>query len=267
MQITLVPYAGLCNRLNAILSGLAYKQKYPDTELKILWYKWYHCNCHFGDLFKQLPPSYPPVYDLGLRFKDIPGHKFNLYLPQIFRSLWYDGSILPGDKADDFESIVKGKNKVYVYHDNRFCSEQITHSFAIFFRPTDELQYRIDEVTRNWDKQFVIGLHIRRTDNLASIKYSPDDLFCNVIERETEQNSDVKFYVASDDEHVKQDLIRRYGDRIITVPLCLKRSNVQGMKDAVVDLFCLGKTRKIYGSRMSSYSTFAARLFDIEVII
>lgn len=177
MQITLVPYAGLCNRLNAILSGLAFKEKYPDTELRILWYKYYHCNCRFLDLFKQLPPTYPPVYELGFGFKDIPGHKYNLNIPQIFRNLWYDGSVLPEDKADDFEDIVKGMNKIYVYHDNRFCKEQMTHSFATIFHPTDELQCRIDEITCNWDKQFVIGLHIRRTDNAASIKGSPDVFF------------------------------------------------------------------------------------------
>ena len=37
-------------------------------------------------------------------------------------------------------------------------------------------------------------------------------------------------------------------------------------KDAVVDLFCLGSTRKIYGSMSSSYSNFAGKLYGIEVI-
>ena len=266
MQITLVPYAGLCNRLNAILSGLAFKEKYPNTELTILWHKWFHCYCHFHDLFKQLPSPYPPVYELGMRIKDIPGYKYNLDIPQKLRRLWYDGSVLPEDNPDDFEEIVRGMNKVYVFHANRFCKEEITTSLATFFRPIDELQVRIDEVTQNWDKQYIIGLHIRRTDNKASIKGSPDNFFYNVIEKEIDYRDDVRFYVASDDECVKHDLYHRYGERIITIPLCLKRNNVKGMKDAVVDLFCLGKTRKIYGSKMSSYSTFAARLYNIEVI-
>lgn len=266
MQITLVPYAGLCNRLNAILSGLAFKEKYPETELTILWHKWFHCNCHFYNLFKQLPSPYPPVNELGIRIKDIPGYKYNLNIPQFFRRLWYDGSVLPGDKADNFTEIVKGMNKVYVFHANRFCREEITSSIATIFQPIDELQDRINEITHEWEKQYVVGLHIRRTDNKASIKGSPDDFFYHAIEEEIVHNANVRFYVASDEEHVKQNLHNLYGNRIITIPLCLKRNSIKGMKDAVVDLYCLGRTRKIYGSKMSSYSTFAARLYNIEVI-
>lgn len=33
MKITLVPYAGLCNRMNVIVSGLAYQHNHPDVQL------------------------------------------------------------------------------------------------------------------------------------------------------------------------------------------------------------------------------------------
>ena len=39
------------------------------------------------------------------------------------------------------------------------------------------------------------------------------------------------------------------------------------MKDAVVDLYCLGSTNKIYGSANSTYSTFAATLYDKDIQI
>ncbi len=265
MKITLVPRAGLCNRLNAILSGLAYKEKHPDVELKILWVRWVNCNCRFKDLFQQLPSHYPPVKELITQIKDLPGHKVNLYLPQRLRHLWYDGSFLSGDNADDFDNITKGMDSVYVCKDNRFCKEEIHKSISNYFRPTEELQARINKVTQDWDKKYVIGLHIRRTDNITSINLSPIQLFYNVIEREMLINKDTLFYVATDDDSVKIDLQNRYGEHIITIPLCLKRSSVKGMKDAVVDLFCLGSTRKIYGSAHSTYSRFAAELFDIQV--
>jgi len=266
MHITLVPYAGLCNRLNAIASGLAYKEKYPETELVILWHKRWHCNCRFGDLFKQLPGNFTPVHELVTQIKDYPGTWLNLNIPQKLRFLWYDYSFLPGFPADEFEELSKGKNRVYVYKDNRFCRESISHSLGKLFQPTDELQKRIDDVTRNWNGM-VVGLHIRRTDNKAAIIHSPMSYFYEVIEKEIKKDRQTRFYVASDDEEVKKDLRQRYGDKIITIPLCLKRSSVQGMKDAVVDLYCLGSTSRIYGSVKSTYSSFAAQLFDKEIIV
>lgn len=267
MKITLVPYAGLCNRLNAIISGLAYKEKYPNTELTILWHKWWHCNCRFHDLFKQLPSPYTPVNELVMQLKDIPGNRLNFNIPQMLRSLWYDYSFLPGAPSDQFEELTKGKQNVYVNKDNRFWKEE-THysSFARFFKPTDELQSRIDEVTRDWNGK-VVGLHIRRTDNLESIKQSPMEHFYEVIEKEIGRERDMRFYLATDDEKVKNDLKGRYGERIITLPLCLRRNSLQGMKDAVVDLYCLASTKKIYGSSQSTYSIFASKLFDIELEI
>lgn len=267
MKITLVPYAGLCNRLNAIASGLAYKEKHPDVDLKILWHKWFHCNCRFRDIFKQLPPQYPPVQELTWQIKDIPGHKLNFNIPQKLRALWYDFSFLDCDNADYFDEKIKGKENIYVYHANRFCKEEIHHSLAKIFIPTNELQTRIDEVTSNWRGKNVIGLHIRRTDNTASISLSPDEFFHNTIDQELAKDSDTLFYVASDDQTVKDKLCKKYGDHIISIPLYLKRNSKKGMKDAVVDLYCLGSTNKIYGSANSTYSTFAATLYDKDIQI
>ena len=267
MKITLIPYAGLCNRLNAILSGLAYKKKHPETELAIFWHKWFHCNCRFRDLFKQLPHPYTPVNELVYQIKDIPGHKLNFNIPNLFRGLWYDCTFLDKDKADEFDILTHGKERVYVHHANRFCKEEITHSLSNIFIPTDELQSRIDKITKYWNSKYIIGLHIRRTDNIDAITNSTDEYFYSVIDNEIKLNNNVQFYIASDDSDIKKTLFEKYGNRIITPQLCLNRYSLQGMKDAVIDLYCLGMTRKIYGSVHSTYSTFAARLFNKEIII
>ena len=269
MHITLVPYGGLCNRLNSIAAGVAYMKNNPQADMRILWFKYWHCHCRFRDLFKPLPPGCVPVEELTWQLKDIPGHKSNLYIPHLFRGIWYDFSFLPGMSADSFDELTEGKERVYIYHENRFCKVSdaiLDMSYADLFRPVDDLQERIDAVTGDWAGSYVVGLHIRRTDNVGAISGSPDEFFYNAVEFEMAEHPDVRFYVASDDESVKRGLKDRYGDRIITFPLCLKRNSVQGMKDAVVDLFCLGSTRKIYGSMSSSYSNFAGKLYGIEVI-
>ena len=61
MKITLVPIAGLCNRINAITSGLLYQQYHPDCELEILWWKTHDCCVVFFDLFEQLPAPYAKI--------------------------------------------------------------------------------------------------------------------------------------------------------------------------------------------------------------
>ena len=150
MEITLVPYAGLCNRLNAIASGLAYVQEHPDTVLKIKWHKWFHCNCRFKDLFKQLDPIYPPVSEIYVDLKDVPGHKLNFYIPQRLRKLFYDFNFIPSMSANDFERLTKGMQKVYVNKENNFCKYTINSSLAKIFVPTDEIQKRIDRITHEW---------------------------------------------------------------------------------------------------------------------
>lgn len=266
MKITLVPYAGLCNRLYAIAGGIAFKEQYPETDLKILWYKYWHCNCRYKDLFKQLPKKYTPVNELTYQINNIPGHRFNLNIPQLFRRFWYDCWIIPGDSRNDFEKITKGKSRLYVYHDNEFCDIKYTGKLSDLFIPVDDLKERIQEITNDW-KGNVVGLHIRRTDNKEAITQSPMNHFYEVIEKEILLDKTVRFYLATDDEAVKNDLKSRYGDKIITINLTLKRNSLQGMKDAVVDLYCLGATKKIYGSTHSTYSMFAAQLHKIDLIL
>ena len=129
------------------------------------------------------------------------------------------------------------------------------------------MQTRIDKITSNWAGKNVIGLHIRRTDNVTAISLSPDECFHNIIDQELIKDGNSLFYVASDDQTVKDELCKKYGGHIISIPLCLKRNSKKGMKDAVVDLYCLGSTNYIYGSAHSTYSTFAATLYDKKIKI
>ena len=57
----------------------------------------------------------------------------------------------------------------------------------------------------------------------------------------------------------------KYPNRIITLMDDTDRNSLEGMKFAVVELFCLSKTKKITGSVGSSYSQIAAEIGGIEV--
>ena len=275
MHITLVPYAGLCNRLNVIISALAYQQNHPDVQLTVKWHRWFHCNCRFKDLFKPIdliapPPHIKEISEFNL--KDVPGHKLNLYFPDRLRHLFYDVVFMPFNSPSEFEKMLSAKSmdrkrlSVYIYKENCFCLDKWVGNYGDVFKPQEELQKRIDDVTSDWDGH-VIGLHVRRTDNKLAIQKSPNERYFQIIETEISEDPLVRFYLATDSEEVKQQLKDKYGERIITIPLCLKRSSLQGMKDAVVDLFCLASTSKIYGSSASTYSLLAGKIKGIPEIV
>ena len=73
--------------------------------------------------------------------------------------------------------------------------------------------------------------------------------------------------MASDDLAEKQKLKELFGDRIITSWEEVRRDTLQGIKDAVVELYTLASTKKIYGSASSTYSMLAALLGHIELEI
>lgn len=274
MTITLVPYAGLCNRMNVIISALAYQQNHPDVQLIIKWHRWFHCNCRFKDLFKPIALITPPVSELSeLNWRDTPGHRLNLYLPDKLRKSFFDVVFMPHNSPDEFEEMVDAFRKntgkepnVYVYKENCFCRDLWTSNYADIFQPQEDIQRRIDEITKDWEGH-VVGLHVRRTDNVRAIQNSPIERYYQIIKKEVEIDNLVRFYLATDSEEVKHDLTSRFGNRIITMPLCLKRSSLQGMKDAVVDLYCLASTSKIYGSSASTYSMLAGKIYGIPVIV
>lgn len=69
------------------------------------------------------------------------------------------------------------------------------------------------------------------------------------------------FYVASDDESCKRELINRFGtSRIITNQHKADRSTTKGMIDAWCEMLTLAKCRIIYGSFNSTFSETAAMI-------
>lgn len=112
------------------------------------------------------------------------------------------------------------------------------------------------------------GVHIRRGDHSYSTKMSPLELFVQRMDTLIASESDATFYLATDSEQVKQELHSRYGNRVHSYQGELSRSSVIGMQGAVIDLFCLSRTKQILGSTHSSYSEVASELghIPLEVI-
>ena len=61
--------------------------------------------------------------------------------------------------------------------------------------------------------------------------------------------------------------MQEYPDRIITQRTQVRRDTLDGMREAVVDLWCLAATQRIIGSYWSSFTDTAAELRQIPLEI
>lgn len=271
MNITLVPNAGLCNRLNCIASAVTYRRQHPDSTIRVFWHNSRDCRSRFSDLFEsELGDGSLHIEELpSSRWLDIPASRHNLFLPQLTRRVYYDFQFTDQYNADDFEKTVQGFNKVYVCHCNRFWEDASPiHTMSDLFIPVKGIRESINMICKSFDnRKCIIGLHIRRTDNLQAIFHSPIEQFERVIEQKLETDSGTLFYLATDDLSVKKHLTEVYGNSVISPDFTLNRSSLDGMKDAVTDLFCLAKTNKIYGSFASTYSSFASQIYGVPLEI
>ncbi len=78
---------------------------------------------------------------------------------------------------------------------------------------------------------------------------------------------EINFYLATDDLKVETLLINKFPGKIITYKKDYSRATVKGIQDAMVDLYSLANTCKIYGSYFSSFSDMASRIGNIPLIV
>lgn len=75
----------------------------------------------------------------------------------------------------------------------------------------------------------------------------------------------VYFYVASDSSKEKMILKERYGEKVLMLEEEVQRSNTKGIENALIELYILSQTEKIYGSVYSSFSRLASELSGISL--
>lgn len=263
-MITFIPIGGLCNRMRAMASGV-YMAKRVGAEIVFFWKKYKDCFADFTDLFQSVSIEGINVLPYGKRdYYLAMSRRKNFFMPGIFRKFIFDTQITGNHEHEDEEifSEITGK-KIYIMSGYSF-----TKHFPVdkIFIPATDVQTKIDKLKGSF-KGDVIGIHIRRGDNFHSIGKNRIEDYFGLIETEIESNPETKFYLATDSLEVKREMLMRYGERILHNEAVLERTSVQGMKDAVTDLWCLGSTKKIIGSYYSSFSDIAAEMGKIELRI
>jgi len=83
-----------------------------------------------------------------------------------------------------------------------------------------------------------------------------------------QSDKETRFFLATDsieEENTLKDLFK--GRIIVQSDKKLRRNDPLAIKDALVDMLCLSKTKKILGSYWSSFSDTAASIGKIEIMV
>lgn len=298
-KIYLKPIGGLCNRMRAIDSSITLASEL-EKDLVVFWGRDKYINYRFSELFKK--SEYFKVIEENIYFRKkaifpyLPGsrptsllrnsfYKFTKTTLGIENELWFedlDSALLPITSAvkpqtiksmKDFEkqtypyiapllSSVKKVNNSFVCSAWRLCPGQ---NYRKHFIPLEALNKKVTEVATAFDQ--TVGVHIRRTDHTEAVQYSSLAKFIKAMDNELQEDKNTTFFLATDCPKTERELKSLYPARVITFSKAsYNRNSSQGIQDALVDLFCLSKTKKVLGSYYSSFSQVAAELSNIEEV-
>lgn len=266
-SITLVPAGGLGNRMKAIAAAVSLAERCGGS-LQVKWFQDWGLGCRFDQLFQPIPKANVSVSEASLLdacWADRP-RKRNLYLPLLPQWLLFDRRM---DEITATKNMQSGfdfaawaaHRRVWIASNVYFMAEDPPKAAFALFRPIAGLQTRVDGMANAIGRN-AVGVHIRRTDNDRAIAFSPTEAF---VARMRMEAADTHFYVATDDENVKLQLRRDFPHRVHTLPRKAERGSLQGMEDAVVELYTLARCRRILGSSCSTYSMTAASIGDIPL--
>ncbi len=256
-MITIEPMGGLCNRMRTLDAALALGRRL-DRKVQVIWYQHAGLNCRFDYLFEKIPgisriwqiPVKPGIW----RLRNLSHQYFQRY---------YDYYANPGNIWDAIRQDYDFKNlgnyrKIYIASWSRFYSPPVLFQE---FRPVASLRKRIDEYQTISE---MVGIHIRRTDHKKAIAESPTEKFLEIMHREISENPSVNFFLATDDPAEETLLKDAFPGRIHTHPKeTVERNSPQGIKDALIDLYCLASCRKLIGCHASAFSMTAWQLSGI----
>jgi len=246
-----VTTSGLCNRLRA-MAGIRAVAKLKHAEFQLCWQPSFACPGKFEELF------------------ELDGVK--LILPR-------QAAIMRKDRACKFCRGRTGENgstspiRMYHSHVEHLITapkfQRLGVGFIRKLQPLKPIRREVQKFAGKWPER-VIGLHIRRTDLNSSTK--PDKQFFARIDAELASNAETRFLLCCDCRATLKTYRDRYGDRIIFFTKSFNAGNpgngtrrrLTSMRDAVIDLYLLARTRRIYGTERSSFSLYAATLGGIE---
>ncbi len=267
MKIYIEPIGGLCNR---ILALDATRQLCNDIKIdfEIIWRNNAECACNYEDVFVKSSHKVRNIWLAKRRFRDNLSEEGFIYaltsrirsgLNKNYQRRYNNRIILTNHDLVDLKTILieveklLKKGDVYIsayfqYYGKTMVTEDIFNAVLL------EKARHIRQNMGNY-----IACHIRRTDHEKCILDNPlEEYFEKKIQEEIHNNSDVRIYLATDDNEVYKYFYNKYSNNIIHSGN-IRRSRLakEGIQDAVCELLILSGADRIYGSKGSTYSDMA----------
>lgn len=276
--------------MRTIDSVLSLCRKYK-RELTIVWNVDTYLNCLFEDLFETLASEHIRIINIRAnspfvwkgRILKLPklGKKIigikserrisNDSLFDLYQSKNYLGRVELVSEVDDlfYSKVSPVVTPLFETNDHVYiesCYRMYPHeNYYSSFKPVTGIQDKIDRMVVQFKN--TVGLHIRRSDHTTSKEFSTTEKFVNIIQDELKHDSSTSFFVCTDSAETLHELISLFGDKILFNEIKnYDRNNSGAIKDAVLDVYCLAKTKKIYGSYFSSFSQVAADIGKVPEI-
>jgi len=257
-MLTLEPVNGLCNRMRAIDSALALARA-NGVAMRVVWVRQPDCGAAFGELFQ-------PVADLEV----------------VERSRW-------GNRVLRRLEIAAGRYRCVVRHDemrsllrlafdfDRLLREResFVQSFHRFhpsprpfadFAPAAPLAAEIERIAGAFPGR-TVGVHVRRGDNVLAAHHSPTAAYLERMAAALADDPETHFFLATDSPAAEDEIRRSFPGRVLTRPRTWGRDSTAALRDAVVDLWCLARTRAVLGSYFSSFSETAAEIGGLPLTV
>lgn len=279
-RMVVQPDAGLGNRLYCLYSALYYSQ-ILGRSFDLIWLRENCCNVPYDEIFDRgeyvdkfrVYTTYHLGYKNAFALKTVLS---NIWMAIVKKRYAYYNSeetrkIFNEKGEDAFLDLLSKDDRICVKANGRFIDLEHFASVRDIIKPSKQIAEMVDEIMSPYiskQEANVVGIHIRRTDNKHSIENSPIEAFWQIMDSEVGANPETIFYVATDDAEVEMELKQKYN--VIahkTFGDSKSRDSASGIKDAYVDMLCLSKCSKIYGSYGSSFSEMAALIGDIELEI
>lgn len=275
-MITMFPENGLCNRMMAVASGYALAKELGQP-YQVIWNKDHFLGSAFRDLFRPMPDV--PVKEicwqgsLGDRIRYpylwFTKHPLAGKLPEMLRRVVYDRvlrspelhALLVADRSIAAE--LQDTRKALLFSYEEFHSGAV--SSLRCFQPLPNLKDIVDREARSFGPN-VIGVHIRKPDHDTVIWQNSLEEFEARMSREAESDGSATFFLATDGADSEARIKAIFGHRVLVRKKNRSRETVDGMRDAVIDLYLLSRTRKVLGSSGSTFSTTSAALGGIPLV-
>jgi hypothetical protein len=255
----------------AISSAYALAQN-TGRKLTVIWELDQGLNAPFESLFQ-------PISGITVISKkkhlNVFTNQFRKRWPNLFRKYMEKkyGSYFTRSDMDDLrkEDDNKPKKALEALTDKDLYIEYYYHFvpntyLPLIFKPLPQIQNRIEKIVASFSAN-TIGLQIRRTDNIHAIKNSPIHLFTGKMDMDILSDEKVSYFLATDSPEVVAFMQNKYSGRIINATDNRSRNSREGVKQAVVDLYCLSRTSRIYGSYGSTFSDAAHLIGNIPIEI